>query len=368
MKPWPAVRTAAGVALSCAILAIVALAAMEVYLRLTIPGSTSASIFEYTLDTRRYKVMRASASVSAWGKELRTNRLGFRDHREAIGPKRPGELRIVVLGDSFTVSAGVDYERIYTRLLERRLRQAHPQMQVINLAVAGYNVLQYELVLQEVALALEPDLVLVALFPTNDFSNETLEENLRRARGEPEPAAPAWHKQLYVYQAWLGRAEARLRSLLLGFDEMKLRDQRQAGGDPMVADWDENISALQRIATAARARGIAVAVTALPHTYNFDRQRALNDRVLRYCALQGIPAFDMLRAFTAGGVREASLRLNAIDSHPNEAYNALVAQHLAGYLDARLSVVPSGAGATRHGGNPGALRSPTPATTPSGHG
>ena len=339
MKPWQAVRTAAGVALSCVVAALLALAAMELYLRLTIPGSTNASIFAYTLDTRRYKVMRANASVTAWGKELRTNALGFRDHREAIGPKRPGEFRIVVLGDSFTVSAGVDYERIYTRRLERLLREAHPEVQVINLAVAGYNVVQYELVLREVALGLEPDLVLVALFPTNDFSNETLEENFRRARGEPEPPPPAWHKRLYVYQAWLGRAEARVRSLLRGFNEVELGEKHKAGGDPMVADWDENISALQRIAAGARERGIAVAVTTLPHTFNFDRQRALNDRILRYCAMQGIPAYDMLRAFMASGVRESSLRLNAIDSHPNEAYNALVARQLAQFLDSRLPMV-----------------------------
>jgi hypothetical protein len=35
------------------------------------------------------------------------------------------------------------------------------------------------------------------------------------------------------------------------------------------------------------------------------------------------------RAFAARGVEEASLRLNAIDAHPNEKYNALVAEALA---------------------------------------
>jgi hypothetical protein len=44
----------------------------------------------------------------------------------------------------------------------------------------------------------------------------------------------------------------------------------------------------------------------------------------------------MLESFISSGVAESSLRLNPLDSHPNGAYNALVARYLGAYLEARL--------------------------------
>jgi hypothetical protein len=106
--------------------------------------------------------------------------------------------------------------------------------------------------------------------------------------------------------------------------------------DPMVAAWDENIGALQRIADTAKAHGIPLAVTALPHTFHFTKQRPLHNRVYAYCEAHAIPAFNLLEPFIASGVSESSLRLNPLDSHPNAAYNALAARSLAPYLESRM--------------------------------
>jgi hypothetical protein len=324
------------VALNVAILALLAvlgLAAAEAWLRLTVPPSSNESIFEYTLETRRYKVMRPSASVVAWGKAFRTNRLGFRDELEgaAVPAKRPGEFRIVVLGDSFTAAAGVDYADIYTTVMERRLRERFPGVKVINLAVGGYNIVQYALVLQEVALGLEPDLLLVALFPDNDFSMATYELNYRVASGR-EPAQPqlAWYEELYVYRAWLGRVHARLKKLVAG--EEKAADDGRG--------WRENAAALQAIAGIAQREGLPLSVALLPHTWHFERQRPLFARVHGVCAEAKLACLDLLEPFIARKVEEASLRLNRLDAHPNAKYNALVADELAGHL-ARILPAPA---------------------------
>jgi lysophospholipase L1-like esterase len=329
------VRLAAVNLLVCIGLVVALVAGAEAWLRFTIPPSSETSIFRYTLDTKRYKLMRANASVTAWGKALRTNNLGFRDNKAELPAKRPGEFRIVVLGDSFTVSAGVEYERIYTSLLEQMLRERHPEVRVINLAVSGYNIVQYELVLDEVALALQPDMVLVAVFPANDFNNETLAGNIRRARGEPEPPAATFPRNLYVWQAWLGKVETKVVGI---FKKPSGKPTR----DSVAPDWQENIDALGRIADKAKAARLPVLVTALPHTWHFSAERALHDRVYRYCEERNIPALDMLQAFVATGVKESSLRLNPLDSHPNEAYNLIAARALAARLDGVL-VQPAGA-------------------------
>lgn len=304
-------------------LALLALVAVEAYLRLTIPGSSRESIYEYTLSSKRYKVMKPNAMVVAWGKELRTNELGFRDATPRLAPKRPGEFRIVVLGDSFTVSAGVDYARIYTTLLEQRLKEKHPGVRVINLAVGGYNVVQYAAVLEEVALGLEPDMVLVALYPENDFSMDTYEENLRIASGAA-PYAP-WYESTYVYRAYVGKVINRLA-------------KKEAPKTTSSKGWDENVGALRTIARTTEERRLPLAVVALPSTWSLASQRPLFQRVEAECArLPNARCFTLLEPLIASGIDEASLRLNALDAHPNEKYNAFVAEALAPFIGGFLN-------------------------------
>jgi hypothetical protein len=300
-------------------LALALAGAAELWLRLTIPASSGGSIYEYTLATPRYKVMKPNARIVAWGKELRTNELGFRDQADAVPPKRPGEFRIIVLGASFTVSAGVDYGRIYTSLLRERLRQAYPQVNVINLAVGGYNVVQYAMVLQEVGLRLQPDLVLAGICPNNDFGMRTYEANRRVALGElPAEPEQAWYEKLYVYRAYGARAAAGLGRLL-----------GESSGPATPGAWERNADALRAIHRIARQHRLPLVVALLPETWDMDKQRPAFQRVRRLCGELGVPCIDLLEAFAARGVDEASLRLNAIDAHPNERYNALVAEALA---------------------------------------
>lgn len=310
------------------LLLAVPLAGMELWLRLTIAPSSNESIYVYTLDTKRYKLMKANAAVTAWGKELRTNNLGFRDSAAALPPKQPGEFRIVVLGDSFTVSAGVDFDNIYTTLVEKRLRQSFPNVKVINLAVGGYNIIQYALVLQEVALGLDPDMVLVCVFPDNDFSLENYETNYRVAAGQasPEPVR-AWYEALYVYRAYGSRIAARVARLF----------QNEPAGQTGAAGWEQNGAALKAIAAHAAQRNLPLHVALLPHTWNLEKQRELFGRVERLCRQHEIDCLNLLEPFIAAGIAESSLRLNVLDAHPNERYNALVAEQLAADLERFLS-------------------------------
>src|SRR4051812_23486769 len=83
----------------CAVAAAIILGGAELWLRLTVPSSSEESIFEYTQETPRYKLMKRNARFVVWGKEFRTNDLGFRDDAATVPAKQPGEFRIIVLGD-----------------------------------------------------------------------------------------------------------------------------------------------------------------------------------------------------------------------------------------------------------------------------
>jgi hypothetical protein len=330
---WKLAMVNAGV---LAALGALALGALELYLRLTVPASSGGSIFTYTRDTERYKVMKPNAAVIAFGEELRTNDLGFRDRAAEVPDKAPGEFRIVVLGDSFTVSAGVAFERIYTTKLERRLRERHPGVKVLNLAVGGYNIEQYAHVLHEVGLRLEPDLVLVAVFPENDFQRGTYELNRRVALGEASLPQRKWYERPYVYRAYGERINAKLERM---FGEPAAAGNADEG-------WARNTAALSTMAHTVRERGISFKVALLPSAYGFDLQRERFERIGRFCSDQALTCLSLVEPFAAGAIAEKSLRLNRLDGHPNAKYNAVVAEHLAaylsGYLAGRSRVSPSG--------------------------
>lgn len=310
------------------VLIVLGLVIAEVYLRATIPASTGGSVYESTLSTRRYKVMRPNARIQAWGRELRTNELGFRDNKSIVPPKRPGSFRMVVLGDSFTVSAGVEFPKIFTSLLQEMLSRDR-DVEVINLAVGGYNIIQYELVLDEVAMSLRPDLVLVALFPFNDFSSDTYRANFKDAMGLSKPVpATSWYEDLYVYRAYLNRLEDRVRRMWRASNNAKSTVKDREGQD-RVEDAERNLSALQRIMSKAAAAGVPVIIAILPNTDTFDAQEHDLAPLLRLCKEEHWYCINLIEQFSASTVTPGSLRLNALDSHPNELYNSMVAEFLS---------------------------------------
>ncbi len=88
----------------------------------------------------RYEAMgvREVARVAArapWAVEFRYNALYFRDRE--IAPKRPGVVRVAVLGDSFTEGQGVKEEDTFPRRLEARLREGGGSWEVMNCARRG---------------------------------------------------------------------------------------------------------------------------------------------------------------------------------------------------------------------------------------
>jgi lysophospholipase L1-like esterase len=310
-------------------LIVIALAAGEAYLRLTIAPSSGGSIYQSTLETKRYKVMKPNASIISWGKEYKTNSLGFRDRRAEVPPKPAGGFRVVVLGDSFTASAGVDFENIYSTLLEKQLQQEIPNAEVLNLSVGGYNLIQEELVLEEDALSLAPDFVLVAAFPFNDLSNDDYRANEESAQGRSKPGPPApWHTNLWIYQAFLSRVEARVRAWFPGKPNAAPAAPRAAGP----SDAEQNLDALTRMAEFAKAHGLPLMIVLLPNTDDFDVQRQQTAPFEEHCRAHELNCLTLLNQFKASGHTPKSMRLNLLDNHPNELYNALVARYVGEWI------------------------------------
>jgi hypothetical protein len=114
---------------------------------------------------------------------VRTNSHGIRADREIPYKKPPGVLRIIGLGDSFTLGYEVDLGDTYLYQLEKDLHEkGATNVEVINLAVSGFGTAEELIMLREEGFKYSPDMVVLGYF-TNDIENNTT-SNLYSLRGD----------------------------------------------------------------------------------------------------------------------------------------------------------------------------------------
>ena len=145
------------------------------------PQYTSIPLpYEYAgisrFDDELFWTTKPNIDVTFEGMRVRTNSLGFRGPE--IEAKKPGEYRILSLGESTTFGAQVGNEQTYSAVLEDLLRAAYPgrSITVINAGVAAYSSFQSLLYLKERGLALQPDMVLF-YHELNDYLPSSLRDS-----------------------------------------------------------------------------------------------------------------------------------------------------------------------------------------------
>ncbi len=122
-------------------------------LRINLPGS-------------RYR--HKSADVEVW---FDINEQGMRADRDYAYAKPAGTKRIVSLGDSFTIGYEVDFEECFSSVLERELRAAGHDVQVLNAGVSGYSNAEEYLYLERELFKYDPDVVLVSFYANDLVDN-----------------------------------------------------------------------------------------------------------------------------------------------------------------------------------------------------
>jgi hypothetical protein len=314
-----------------------ALALVEAALRIMIPVSRP-EFFAYDAQSKRSRIMKSGYEGICHGVPFALNQNGFRDAapRVCFTPKAKGEFRVMVLGDSMTVCAGVPWETLYTTRLQELLQQSLPpsastQVRVFNLAVGGYNIVHYRHTLQEVGLGLEPDLILVANYVHNDFQMADYRRFEDAAQGRIEDSTQTPRQPLHL-ELVVGPQIWRARTAISGWFQS---EQPAAGVPPGPSfgrgsdGWEENLRAMDDIAQLARTGRIPLKVILLPHPSNFAGQTDRHNLVAQTWKARGVTCDDTLPAFIAAGADPRLYRLNLIDAHPNARYNALVADVVA---------------------------------------
>jgi lysophospholipase L1-like esterase len=154
---------------------LLALAILEVGIRLAGPPAPGLrGLHELRPDRPWLYGLRPHAVTSVGGIRYAVNGDGFRDHEYARA-KAGGAFRVVVLGDSIAFGWGVPLEETFPKILETRLRTlaGGRPIEVLNLAVSGYNPYTEAELFRDVGVRYQPDLVLVQ-FCINDLNDPTL--------------------------------------------------------------------------------------------------------------------------------------------------------------------------------------------------
>ncbi len=307
---------------------------------------------------------------------------GLRDRE--FPPKKPGEYRIAIVGDSMTMGWGLSTDKVLSRALENELRarNLNREVTVMNMGVVGFGPWQERLFFLERGLPLQPDMVLLQLFPRNDVQN-----TLTRTGEYLDSFNFGWEELVLYWRFhadWRMQAEWWLRThchlyhhlkLITGsrFDlNLLLRNVRflepvqmpelpPMGPRPfhmefMLEDWYPNLKKgwdmmqddIRSFAQDCRKRNIEFACFCLPSPNEISdaawnealasakglaRYERLKDVRLceEFCAAEGIPFANIANGLVIKG--EGDIDYYLPDGvHYNEKGNQLVGKILADYV------------------------------------
>ena len=244
---------------------------------------------------------------------FRTNSMGLRD-REYGTAKPEGAVRVAVLGDSFSMPAGVAIEKSYHSILEEEFNRQPGDVkhEFINFAVGGYSLRQYAAVLKHRAMGYEPDIIVIGWCPGND--HHVHPERPHDRRYVPKPAANPFFRSFLLEERYRQRAFHGIMPESLMSAEEYTEAQRE-----YIVKYFSKIR--------AHARQVPVVVAYLAHVYN--RSHVEQTRVLKKLAADtGLHFVNLGDPDTFGEDNLSKHMLNPIDAHPNGAAHQIFAERL----------------------------------------
>jgi lysophospholipase L1-like esterase len=255
------------------------------------------------------------------GVDVKINSQGLRDYEYNLA-KRPGEYRIMLVGDSTTLGWGVPINETTAKILEKELN-AEPipgslHFEAINAGVGNYDTVQEVTYYETRGHALQPDLVVLVFF-IND----------------PEPV-PVERKGFFID-----------RSYLIAFSVNRFDGVlRRIGTRP---DWnkyysslyDENLpgyqackAALVDLAKTTRSNNTKLLVAILPELHQINDNypfTAAHQKIKDVLAAEHVPVLDLIEGLRNHGP-ESTLWVTPLDDHPNGKANILVAAQIQSWI------------------------------------
>jgi hypothetical protein len=279
-----------------------------------------------------------SIETEVWGAQFTSNRWGMRDRDYAL-EKPPGTVRIALLGPSFLMGLGVGDDETFEALLENRLNErgehSDTRYELLNFGVGAYSLLQQMVMLEDRALAFQPDVVVVMLPEDKRVSQATI-NHLTSVIGKgipiPFPALtgiltdagidPTSGSSVTTNLKVLSSQVIR-RLVWKGLKRVKVAaesnlEKRIRSANDRIVEWT-----LTRIAAKSIERGAEPVALGL----DIVRGRPPDGKTALQAAERiGYVTIDMFDVYD--GRDPAALRLGVWDEHPNDIGHRLIADRL----------------------------------------
>jgi hypothetical protein len=241
---------------------------------------------------------------------FRTNSRGMRDREYAL-EKPPDTFRIVVVGSSFTLGAGVEIEDAFHSILEQRLsaRASPGQVEILNFGVGTYRPGQALAMLRQRALAYQPDLV---LFGATKLSTPLMQG--------------AWNRPV-PYQK-LDERHAFFDSFFFALLESRVGESKQIRQGWIERRPGDPPSVIEKLAEIGRATGVPIVVVRLE--IDASLPSALDYAVAADVRAHGLHFLDTREAF--GGTSPDQFWIYELDPHPNAEAHRVFANVIERYL------------------------------------
>ena len=302
------------------------------------------------------------------GKRFDTNSVGMRDAEHAL--EKPADtFRILILGDSFMEAMQVEWADSLPALLEQKLTKSlGRRIEVINQAVSGWGTDVQLGYLERYGLPYEPDLVLLAMTPHNDISdNATLLFHRESDSGIMEPVENtdrallpfAAHKvrewlsgHSHLYQLAVGSLRAqRVQRVGRELDSHVFELLREDPSEEIRAGWRRTLALFDRMDSVSRAHDARLAVFIVPIVYQISDERlaefveshdatvdALDllspqRRMRAWGASRGVPIIDIQPRLREFAIRHQARPYDTGDGHWDEDGHRVAAEVVAERLE-----------------------------------
>jgi lysophospholipase L1-like esterase len=292
----------------------------ECALRLRLPDNGVTPFRAGTLEGLAFE-LRPGFGTRYRGFDVSVNSSGFRGPE--FGPRRADELRVALVGDSFTFGNGVAFEDTLGERLARELTRLGRPATVFNCGVPGYNAGHAAITARERVLPLDIDL-LVYVFFANDLEPS-------QARREVPVDAVIDERAGFPLRSALGQWCAVHAKRALAGAGVDVDAGTRAAWHANIAEGGPRLeAALDELRDACAERGVPLVVAiypfmAPPETNPFAEVDAYAARV---CAERGVPCVELREAFPAGSELYGHWS-STWDSHPDGAGHQRAAELLA---------------------------------------
>ena len=279
----------------------------EVFTKMLLPQNVDSRMNIFISDPVIGFTYKPNATTYEKGREYNAlyqiNSLGLRDRE--YGPKKDGIFRVLLVGDSFSVSHGLPIEDSLSKQLERALQKVTEsegmsvEIEVINAAHGGYSPYNYWKAYRRWKTLFKPDVVIVGLSPDdydckNEYSQYLIEDGATLAvfkKGQIPPKKRggisirklrkwlSWNSEFYIlmrnyfyYNDLVGRISLWM-SARAEERNTQLQQYEVPQPESMKMAWTKTFSYLQKLKKETTADGITMIVVPLPLKLEIDLEQ-----------------------------------------------------------------------------------------------